>query len=528
VVDSCDYAALDLRARQIAVALRCRGVRPGDRVLLAYPAGLEFVRAFWGCLYAGAVAVPGVPPQAGRLQRTVPRLRRIAEDCAPRLLLTSSATAALLPLDDGLELLCSELAEGTAEAWKPLSPDPGELALLQYTSGSTREPRGVMLTHANLLHNLAMLASFHGRHSPMVMVHWLPLFHDMGLIRGMLSPVELGGSCVMLDPMEFVQTPRRWLEALSDFRATVTGAPDFGYALTARKVQPADLAGLDLASLRVAFCSAEPIRPSSLRRFADLLEPCGFRSQALKPSYGLAEATVLVSGELAEMRCATLSREGLGRGQVAAPLEPSDEVETVSCGVALGGQTVLSVDARARPCGPGQVGEIWVQGPSVSPGYWGAPPAESFHGRLADGQGPFLRTGDLGWLDPQGRLYICGRGKDLLIVHGQNLYPQDLEAAVEEAVAALRPGCSAAFESERGPAIACESRQEEGLESLAREIWAAAGERLGLSLREVILLPPGGLPKTASGKVQRGLTRRLHGEGRLPARYGWRAPERPS
>lgn len=535
IADSLSYGQLDVEARAMATSLAEAGVRPGERALLVYEPGLEMVRAFWGCVYAGVVAVPAAPPHPSRLQRTLPRLVRIAQDCEPSLLLAGDEVDV-----PGVRRLGPQARArgdfdgpgarrlghaGDGQPWSAPEIRPHDLALLQYTSGSTRDPRGVRLTHANLAHNLSMLAEFHRHQSSMVMVHWLPLFHDMGLIRGMLSPVHMGGDCVMLDAMEFVQRPRVWLEALSRFGATVTGAPDFGYALAARKVDSEALRGLDFSRLEVAFCSAEPIRAQTLRRFEELLHPHGLRETALKPAYGLAEATVMVSGEMgARYRSRQVGRLALGEGRVDEPAGSSDALEVVSCGQPLGGQELLVVDDAGCPLGDQRVGEIWLRGPSVSQGYW---KGERPDGMTADGRGPFLRTGDLGWLDSGGSLSVCGRLKDVMIVRGQNFHAHDVEAALEEAVSELRPGCGAAFEVEDGVAVAYETRLEEGLESLASAVWAAAGESFGLSLREVALLAPGTLPKTASGKVQRSLIRQLNAAGQLPARHRWVGPPRP-
>jgi acyl-CoA synthetase (AMP-forming)/AMP-acid ligase II len=434
-----------------------------------------------------------------------------------------------LPPDLGPEHFRTDLCQTPAEGWRPPIRGGVDIAMLQYTSGSTRQPRGVILTHANLLHNLGMLAEFHRHQTDMVMVHWLPLFHDMGLIRGMLSPLHMGGSCFMLDPMEFAQKPIRWLKALSRFSATVTGAPDFGYALTAHKVPAHQLEGLDLSSLKVAFCSAEPIRNASLQRFANLLASVGLSRQALKPAYGLAEATVMVSGEMGEQfRTRAVSRHALGQGRVAPPKDRTDSLDMVNCGAPLGQQQLLIVDSEGRPCPFEVVGEVWIRGGSVSPGYWNneSDTAATFGAYLASGVGPYLRTGDLGWLESDGSLTVCGRLKDLLIIRGQNFYPHDIEAAVEGAVPELRAGCSAAFATEQeDPVVVCEA--VEPSDALAYAVWAAAGQEFGLSLREVVILPPGSLPKTASGKVQRGLIRDRHAKGELGASLHWKAPVRP-
>lgn len=526
IVERLSYQDLDLAARRLAGSLLAAGLRRGQRALLVYPSGLEFLRAFWACVYAGVVVVPAAPPHPLRLRRTLPRLLRIARDCQAQAVLTHSDLTSL-PGDLAPLLVVTDRCQLGDDVLAPVAAEPAEVAVLQYTSGSTREPRGVVLTHANLLHNLGMLAEFHGCRPAMVMVHWLPLFHDMGLIRGMLSPVQMGADTVLLDPMEFAQRPIRWLRALSEHRATITGAPDFGYALTARKVQPKDLEGLDLTALQIAFCSAEPIRPQSLRGFARLCQPCGFRVEALKPSYGLAEATVMVCAETGEaFRTRQVSRAHLARGQVSAPQGPEDGLELVNCGRPLGGQELLVVDPQGRPCPWEVVGEIWLRGPCVAAGYWGRE-EDVFAGYLASGQGPYLRTGDLGWLEPDGSLTVCGRLKDLIILRGQNYYPQDIEAIVQDAVPELRPGCGAAFSGPDGGVVVV-WEAETADDSLVTRMWSAVGEELGIALSEVVVIEPGRLSKTASGKVQRQAVRGQHERGELEPLLTWKAPDRPT
>lgn len=516
------YGELHKWACRIAARLGSLGLSQGDRALLVYNPGLDFVASFWGCIYAGVVAVPAPAPHPSRLQRTLPRLRAIAADCHPALLLTHGQIEGL-PGDLAPLTLRVEDIESCATRVGPVSEPAPALAMLQYTSGSTRDPRGVMLTHSNLLHNLDMLAHFHGRRQPMVMVHWLPLHHDMGLIRGMLSPVHLGADCVMMDAMEVVQRPVRWLRVLSEYGATVTGAPDFGYALVNRKVAAADVAGLDLSALEVAFCSAEPIRASSLLDFGGRLSSTGFRPGALKPAYGLAEATVMVSGETRErLHHRTVSRSALGQRRVEPPSGDGDAMQLVCCGQPLGRQQVLIVE-NGRRLPAETVGEIWLRGPSVSPGYWNHPDDPTFQARLEDGEGPFLATGDLGWMDHEGNLTVCGRIKDLVIVRGQNFYPQDIEQAVQESVPSLRPGGIVAFSREDGGVVVV-AETRVASEEVARAVWEAAGANLGLSLSEVLLLAPGELAKTASGKVQRRLLSRAHESQSLRPAIHWRAP----
>jgi acyl-CoA synthetase (AMP-forming)/AMP-acid ligase II len=526
VTERLTYADLDREARRIAAGLAARGIARGTPALLAFPPGLDFISAFWGCIYAGVIAVPVPPPHPARLARTLPRLRAIAANADASAVLT---TAALAPsLDLALPLVDIATLAGDLDAGAP-----GDLALLQYTSGSTRDPRGVMITHANLLHNLSLLRTFHADQEHMVMVHWLPLYHDMGLIRGMLSPLEMGGDCLMMSPLAFVEQPRRWLAALTKHRATTTGAPNFGYELAARKVT--DIDAYDLSALKIAFCSAEPIRAATLERFAAQFAPCGLDRSALRPAYGLAEATVAVSGETGGgPRTFRISARALREGRIA-PSQPTDTdaadaYDLVSCGRPLGGQLVAIVDEHGAPAAADRVGELCIRGPSVGMGYWraSAETLATFGFQPADGSGPYLRTGDLAWLSPGGDLCITGRKKDLIVVRGENYYPQDIETVIEEAAPSLRPGCTAAFaitgDLGETVAVVCECEPVSDWPALVASIRSAAGETLGLSLGAIAFVARGEVSKTASGKVQRALTRARFLADELAALHAWQLP----
>ncbi|MCA9778891.1 MAG: AMP-binding protein, partial [Candidatus Eremiobacteraeota bacterium] len=414
VVERLSYAELLQASKSVAGALRKRGVDPGERALLTFPAGLDFIRAFWGCVCAGIIPVPAPPIQETRRERTLGRLKRLSEDCEPALMLDPET----------LEKLKSDPAR-----WQP--PPPQEVAFLQYTSGSTRQPSGVVVTQRNIQANLSMLATFQGAHSSIVMVHWLPLYHDMGLVRGMLSPVDLGADCYFMDPLEFIQNPATWLNALSHFQATLTGAPNFGYELAAEKAQLQ--AQPDLSHLQVAFCSAEPIRHQTVQKFIQKFGPGGLNPGAFKPSYGLAEATVAVAGETGpRCKCRELSLSALRDNRVEQPREESDVTTLVACGGPLGELDVRIVSDR-KSLLPDSIGEVWLRGPSVAQGYWKTTPdSDPFQSYLQTNEGPFLRTGDLGFLDHEGSLFITGREKDLILIRGQNFHPHDIEATLEE------------------------------------------------------------------------------------------------
>ena len=496
------FAELDRRARAIAAGLQRSGTER-EPVLLLYPSGLEFVAAFCGCLYAGAIAVPAYPPGSSR---GLGRLHAILGDARPRRVLTESS---LLPRvraglasspEPGAEILATDaIPDEAAEGWRDPECAGGDLAFLQYTSGSTSTPRGVMVTHANLVHNERAIQEAFVQDERSLVVSWLPLYHDMGLIGGVLQPLFTGAGCILMPPASFLQKPRRWLEAISRYRADTSGGPDFAYDLCVRKIGEEERAGLDLSSWRVAFNGAEPVRCDTLRRFAEAFAPCGFRRRSFHPCYGLAEATLMVSGTRTAEMPTELALDAEPRpGRAAATL--------AGCGGVSGGQEVRIVGGE-----PGGVGEIWVAGPSVAAGYWGRgeESEEVFGARLAEEpERRFLRTGDLGFLR-DGQLFVTGRLKDLLILRGRNHYPQDLELTAERSHPALRPGCGAAFplavDGEERAVIVheLERGREDEAAAAAAALRAAVALEHEIHPHEVVLLRRGGLPKTTSGKVQR-------------------------
>ncbi|WP_255663135.1 non-ribosomal peptide synthetase [Myxococcus sp. RHSTA-1-4] len=516
------YAALDLRARRIGAALQSLA-RAGERAVLLYPPGLEYVAGFFGCLYAGLVAVPAYPPDPSRLDRTLPRLRAIIRDARASVVLT---TAFIQEMGEGLFEGAPELAalrwvatdalpDGTEAGWQRPDPRWDTLAFLQYTSGSTGDPKGVRLSHGNLLHNLGLISHAFEVRDDSAGVIWLPPYHDMGLIGGILQPLYAGFPVALMSPLAFLRRPRFWLESLTRFGGTISGGPCFAFDLCVRKVPPGEREGLDLRRWELAFCGAEPIRPEVMSRFAEAFAPAGFQAGAFYPCYGLAEGTLIASG----------GRKGGGvltRSWDAAALERNEALEApegsgsrplVGCGRTMPDQTLLVVDPDTRrACPPERVGEIWVSGPSVAHGYWERPEESeaTFGATLADdasGQ-RFLRTGDLGLLR-DGELFVVGRRKDLIILRGRNLHPQDLELTLERSHPALRPGCGAAFSIEVGG----EERLAVMYEVDPRKAWTpedvVAAVRRGLSeahevqLHTLVLIEPGALPKTSSGKIQR-------------------------
>src|SRR5689334_4615206 len=452
------YGELDERARALAATLQSL-CAPGARALLLYPSGLEFIAAFFGCLYSGVVAVPAYPPHPARPGRALYRLRAIVNDAQPSLVLSTSAILSMLrevmagdPLWNSVRAVATDtVPQDAATLWSEPELDGNSLAFLQYTSGSTASPKGVMVTHANLICNEQMIKDACGHTQDSNFVGWLPLYHDMGLIGNVLQPLYLGSRCIFMSPTAFLEKPFRWLKAISDFKANTSGGPNFAYDLCARRVTEEQAATLDFSSWKIAFNGAEPIRYETLERFAARFEKCGFRREALFPCYGLAEATLFVSGGPAPgppVTC-TIDADQLEQGRIVETSADNPKSKTlVASGSLASGLRAIVVDAKdLSECAAGKVGEIWLAGPNVTKGYWGRPDesSETFYAQLSDKQqGPFLRTGDVGFLK-DGRLFVTGRIKDLIIIRGRNHYPQDIELTVEKSHEAVRPGCCAAF-----------------------------------------------------------------------------------
>ncbi|NNB93012.1 non-ribosomal peptide synthase/polyketide synthase [Corallococcus exiguus] len=536
-----DRATLLRRARAIGADL-LQHARPGARAVLIYPPGLEYVAGFFGCLGAGMVAVPAYPPDPLRLERTLPRLQAIIQDAQATVVLTTSFIAsmaeALCELAPELRALrwvaTDTLLEGAEAGLRGPPPRADSLAFLQYTSGSTGTPKGVELTHANLLHNLGLIHGAFRMRGDSAGVIWLPPYHDMGLIGGILATLYGGFATTLMSPLTFLRRPMRWLEVLSRTHGTISGGPNFAFDLCVRKTTEAERAALDLSHWDVAFCGAEPIRSETLERFAKAFAPSGFRREAFYPCYGLAEGTLIVSGgevgSLPVQQSLDTRRLREGRAEPAGPGQPHSQT-LVGCGHSLQDQEVRVVHPETRvPCASGEVGEVWVKGPSVALGYWGRPEdtARDFQARTSDGAGPFLRTGDQGFLQGQ-ELFITGRIKDLVIVRGRNHHPQDIERTAEQAHAALRPGCGAAFsvevESEERLVLVYEAdtrRQPVAAEEVARAISQQVATVHELRLHALTLIAPGSLPKTSSGKIQRRACRAAYLSGELQEVASWR------
>jgi len=533
------YQELDQQARAIAATLQHLKAT-GSRVLLIYPPGLDFITAFFGCLYAGAIAVPAYPP---RRNQNMSRLQTILESSQATLALT---TDSLLESIEGrftreakgtpLYWLATDTIDGDlATSWQPPLISPDSLAFLQYTSGSTGTPKGVMVSHHNVMHNSALIHRCFADTPDSCGVSWLPPYHDMGLIGGILQPLYVGAPMALMPPLAFLQKPIRWLQAISNFQATTSGGPNFAFDLCVSKIKPKQLAELDLSHWKVAFTGAEPIRANTLEQFAEAFAPCGFRKAALHPCYGMAETTLIVSGgipgtapTLHQVNTTALENHHIQTGQ----MNRTETRTIVGCGQCLEDLRVVIVDpATSTLCPANQVGEVWVAGGSIAQGYWNQPEQtqDVFHAYLADtGEGPFLRTGDLGFL-LDNELFITGRIKDLMIIRGQNHYPQDIELTVENSHPALRPAAGAAFTVEvKGQEKLVVVQEVErsylrklNVQEVVTSIRQAVAAQHGLQVYATLLVKTGSIPKTSSGKIQRYVCRSLFLNGALNVVDDW-------
>lgn len=561
-IDELTYGQLERRATALAAAL-AKHAAPGARALLLYPAGLEFITVYFACLLAGIIAVPATIPHKSRASR---RLKALLDDADPALILTRSdvepAIKASLSLVDASnrECMCTDLLQesevrvgGGPSALPAVSADM--VAFLQYTSGSTSLPKGVRITHGNIAANVESIREGFGFHPDTVMVSWLPLFHDMGLIGSVVSPMYVGFHCVLMAPAAFLKNPMIWLDAITRYRGTCAGAPNFGWDYCASKVKDQQKAQLDLSSLEVAYNGSEPVRASTLRAFTEAFASAGMRESALFPCYGMAETTLFVTGGPRGRGplVRTVSKSLLEGNQIrdAAPGDP-DAREIVSSGRVGTGSKVLVVDPETcLPVSSHRVGEVWVSGPSVAHGYWNRP-AESeatFGARLSKtGEGPFLRTGDLAFMR-DGELFITGRLKDLIIINGRNVYPQDIEEVIEHTIDFIEPNMCAAFsveiggqerlaivaEANRGLVRAAQQLEKElaqsgeqqkakddylaRIEAMAQNIVKVIAQQFDVSVSSIVFVKPGTFPRTTSGKVQRSRCKELALHGQLELVY---------
>ncbi|MEU3370455.1 fatty acyl-AMP ligase [Streptomyces sp. NPDC006660] len=531
------FAELDRRARSLALRLGEEGVTD-QAVLLLYPAGLPFLSAFFGCLYARSIAVPAPLPATD--PRALERAEKIIQDTGARLILTDSAHVDALRRWLGtvgragtVECLATDTAQlPSGDAWVPPAVDEGTTAYVQYTSGSTGEPRGVVVSHGNLLHNSAAINTVIRSPESGSGAGWLPHYHDMGLVGQLLQPVYGGGNMVFTSPITFVARPLIWLRMIDEYRAAFTMAPNFAYEWLLRGTRDEDLKKLDISCLQWALNGAEPVRVSTLRKVVDRLGPIGFAPRAWAPAYGMAESTVLVTGSprglgpcVRRLDPAALERHEAVAAQLGAP-----GVELASSGRPVGADLRI-VDPGSRTQLPaGRVGEIWVAGPSVAQGYWRQETAtrDTFGARLDDGTGPFLRTGDLGFLLDD-ELFVTGRLKEMIILNGRNLYPQDIEEAGRDAHAAT--GAAAAFgvDTGREHVVLVQEADAKKLDGLS---YAELGARVKKSVKaaagapvSLFLVARNTVPRTTSGKIQRARTREDLLAGRIDPLYVDAHPE---
>ncbi len=529
---SISYGQLDARAQVIAVQLQKLG-KAGERALLLYPAGLDYIVAFFGCLYSGVIAVPAYPTSRHHAHR----LKAIIQDATPSVILATNDLCGRLQENHERTWDCHELVwlatdvlkNSNADSWAPPVLQSDSLAFLQYTSGSTGDPKGVMVSHGNLMVNQSIIKKAFNHTHETVVAGWLPLYHDMGLIGNVLQPLYLGATAVLMSPLAFLEQPVRWLKAISKFRATTSGGPNFSYELCIRKITPEQKQELDLSCWTLAFNGSEPVRAATLAQFSNAFAECGFRQQAFFPCYGLAESTLFVTGHRSVVSIPLKSADG------DQPGKQKYSQNQVSCGHAWDHHGMCVVNPETRiPCADGEEGEIWITGPSVAQGYWNRPEDSEriFHASLSGFVAPvvvdnarknvvnpqcvdylergFLRTGDLGVIE-QSHLFVTGRIKDLIILRGRNYYPQDLEQAVNDGVAGIRSYCCAAFSVERAGeeslVITAEVKRKTIPDDKAQEILAEIRRVLtevsDAPIGALLLVSPGSIMKTSSGKVQR-------------------------
>lgn len=513
---SLTFSELDQRV-SIAAGQIARQTQPGDRALLLFHAGLDFVMAFLGCLRAGVIAVPMMVPRRASSRDSS---AAILADCAPRLVITNVALCLSRP--DVIENLGSPfeflMLDGADVLGQPVSPTHprSEIAFLQYTSGSTSAPKGVMVTHRNLIENLEMIRCAFGNTQASTYVSWVPLYHDMGLILNALQSLYVGSTCVLMSPAAFMQQPIAWLHAIHQYRAEVAGAPNFAFDLCAGRIRDEQLAEIDLSCWKVAFNGAEPVHADSLARFAAKFAGYGFDARAFYPCYGLAEATLLVSGGRRGHGpiIKSVARDALQRHQIAQPASEADRHILIGCGRQLVGESIAIADPEScKELAAGHIGEIWVSGANVAKGYWRNAVATkaTFAAMLSGGSDDaWLRTGDLGFVDEDGELFVTGRIKDLIIIRGINHYPQDIENTVQNSHPALRRNCGAAFAALNRDQnemlvvvqeVERTSRHHIDADDVAGAIREAVANEHEIAVGEIVLARPGAVPKTTSGKI---------------------------
>ncbi len=537
-IQNLSYQELYIKAKAIAALLQSLNLSQ-ERALLLYQPGLDFVAAFFGCLYAGVVAVPAYPP---RKNKNLLRLQSIIADASAKVVLTSETLLENCKLNSegaelaGLHWLATDrLNSDLSKSWVQPQITEDSLAFIQYTSGSTGNPKGVMVSHGNLLDNSNLIYKCFGHSANSQGLIWLPPYHDMGLIGGILQPLYGGFPVTLMAPLDFLQKPMRWLQAISRYKATTSGGPNFAYELCVRKATPEHLETLDLSSWNLAFTGAEPVRAETLESFAATFAPCGFRKEAFYPCYGMAETTLIVSGGLKAELPIILKVDATALEQNRVVKVRNEQVDVkilTSCGQSCSDVKIAIVNPESLTlCPKDTVGEIWVSGASVAQGYWNQleETDKNFHAYLVDtGEGPFLRTGDLGFMQ-NGELFVTGRIKDVIIIRGQNHYPQDIELTVEKSHPALRVGCGAAFaidfKGSEQLVIVVEIEKSYlrklNIQEVVESIRQAVVSEHGLEVFAVALVKTGSIPKTSSGKIRRYACRNAFLTGDLDIVKDW-------
>lgn len=523
------YQELHTSAQQIAAYLQYLGLE-GQRALLMYPSGIDYIKAFLGCIYANVIPVPVYPPG---LSRNMLRLKSIMEDANTNMILTTSYLQSKINFHFSDELSSMDLKWISIDdisdiadlEWSQPNIEKDSVAFLQYTSGSTSSPKGVMVTHSNILHNESMIKLACQHNEETVMLGWLPMYHDMGLIGNILQPLYLGARCVFMSPMDFLQKPFRWLSAISKYKATISGGPNFAYDLCLKKVTDEQKKELDLSNWEVAFNGAEPVRYETIQRFTEAFKDCGFKLNQFFPCYGMAEATLFITGnkKLTKPVFKGFCKTSLLQNKVLErPIISEDSVKLVGCGMPWIHQKVEIVNAQSlTKCAPNEIGEIWVKGESVAKGYFGREQESiyAFNNTLKDiNESSFLRTGDLGFVY-EGQLFVTGRLKDVIVMRGKNHYPQDIELTVEKADQAIISGASASFsvdidgeerlivvaeiERKYRPRQGKEKDAIEYLDKVLKKIRQEVMEEHEIQPYAIYLLKTSSIPKTSSGKIQR-------------------------
>ncbi len=527
------YLEMRLKARALAARLQ-KGFEKGDRVLLLFPPGIEFITSLFGCFYAGLVGIPSYPPRKNRM---FDRFEAIIVDSSPSVIMTTKKIHEDILKNFGEKesltaidyVIVEDVKDEWAESWKDPGLQKEDIALLQYTSGSTGSPNGVMISHQNIIHNSEVIRQAFGHTEELMGVNWLPGFHDMGLIGALLQPAYVGGSNAMIPPATFLTQPMNWLKAISNFRGSTAGGPNFALEYCVERFQEDKLEGVDLGSVRPFFCGAEPIYAESLELFAEHFARYNFSRSQFYACYGLAEATLFVTGGSLEDDPIYLTLDGSEIKQRKVLVVDDDHAEAktfVGCGYPWVGAKVVIADPEKNEVLPeGHIGEIWTASPSVAKGYWNKPGKSqgTFQTKLADtGEGPFLRTGDLGFIH-KGQLFITGRIKDVIIIRGMNHYPNDIERTVENAHESIQPATGAAFSVEVGNeerlVVVFEVRRTHMRDLDEKAVFdairIAVAEVHLLDLYAIVLIRPGSIPKTSSGKIQRFKAREEFLEGSL-------------